>query len=71
MHEVDPTVVARARAGDADAFRSLVERHSRYLFGVAHRLTGSAADAEDVCRRRGCGLTGSDSKRGRPGSTAS
>ena len=48
MHEVDPTVVARARAGDADAFRLLVERHSRYLFGVAHRLTGSAADAEDV-----------------------
>ena len=48
MHEVDLTVVARARAGDADAFRSLVERHSRYLFGVAHRLTGSAEDAEDV-----------------------
>lgn len=48
MHEGDRTAVSRARAGDGEAFRALVERHSRYLFGVAHRLTGSAADAEDV-----------------------
>jgi RNA polymerase sigma-70 factor (ECF subfamily) len=40
--------VARARDGDADAFRSLVDRHSRYVFSVAYRLTGSAQDAEDV-----------------------
>jgi RNA polymerase sigma-70 factor (ECF subfamily) len=46
--EGDETAVARARDGDADAFQALVERHSRYLFSVAHRLTGSAADAEDV-----------------------
>jgi RNA polymerase sigma-70 factor (ECF subfamily) len=48
MREGDPEAVTRARNGDGEAFRSLVERHSRYLFGVAHRLTGSAADAEDV-----------------------
>lgn len=48
MHEADRTAVARACAGDADAFRSLVESHSRYLFSVAQRLTGSAADAEDA-----------------------
>ncbi len=48
MHESDATVVARARDGDTDAFRTLVERHSRYLFGVAHRLTGNADDAQDV-----------------------
>jgi RNA polymerase sigma-70 factor (ECF subfamily) len=48
MHEGDRTAVAHALNGDSDAFRALVERHSRYLFGVAHRLTGSAADAEDV-----------------------
>ena len=76
MHEVDPTVVARARAGDADAFRSLVERHSRYLFGVAHRLTGSAADAEDVVQEAWLRAHrhSRDSKRGPtcgPGSTAS
>jgi RNA polymerase sigma-70 factor (ECF subfamily) len=48
MLEGDQTAVARARDGDSDAFRALVERHSRYLFSVAQRLTGSAADAEDV-----------------------
>jgi RNA polymerase sigma-70 factor, ECF subfamily len=48
MHEGDRTAVIRAREGDGEAFRALVERHSRYLFGVAHRMTGNAADAEDV-----------------------
>jgi RNA polymerase sigma-70 factor, ECF subfamily len=48
MHESDRTSVAKACDGDRDAFRSLVERHSRYLFNVAYRLTGSAQDAEDV-----------------------
>jgi RNA polymerase sigma-70 factor, ECF subfamily len=48
MHESDRLAVARACDGDSDAFRSLVERHSRYVFNVAYRLTGSAADAEDV-----------------------
>ena len=44
----DPTAVALARDGDGEAFRSLVERHSRYVFSVAYRLTGSVEDAEDV-----------------------
>jgi RNA polymerase sigma-70 factor, ECF subfamily len=44
----DPTAVALARDGDTDAFRSLVERYSRYVFSVAYRLTGSVGDAEDV-----------------------
>ncbi|MEO8677962.1 MAG: sigma-70 family RNA polymerase sigma factor [Vicinamibacterales bacterium] len=48
MQESDPQVVARARDGDREAFRALVERHSRYLFGLAQRMTGSAQDAEDV-----------------------
>lgn len=48
MHGSDPDVVARARAGDTEAFRALVERHSRYLFGVAYRLVGNAEDAQDV-----------------------
>ena len=48
MHESDRTSVAQARDGDTEAFRSLVERHSRYVFNVAYRLTGSAQDAEDV-----------------------
>jgi RNA polymerase sigma-70 factor (ECF subfamily) len=48
MHESDRAAVALASGGDHDAFRSLVERHSRYVFNVAYRLTGSASDAEDV-----------------------
>lgn len=34
--------------GDAAAQRELVDRHARYLFGVAHALAGNAADAEDL-----------------------
>ena len=48
MHESDWPVVAAARDGDRDAFRVLVERHSRYVFVLAHRMTGSVQDAEDV-----------------------
>jgi RNA polymerase sigma-70 factor (ECF subfamily) len=40
--------LARARTGDAEAFRSLVECHGRTLYRAAFRLTGSEADAEDV-----------------------
>ena len=48
MHESDPAIVARARDGDIDAFRVLVEQHSRYLFGVVFRLTRNAEDTQDV-----------------------
>ncbi|MGH9219475.1 MAG: RNA polymerase sigma factor [Vicinamibacterales bacterium] len=48
MDERDPSIVARARDGDRDAFRALVEGHSRYIFSLAHRMTGNAQDAEDV-----------------------
>jgi RNA polymerase sigma-70 factor (ECF subfamily) len=48
MDLTDAEALARARAGDTDAFRVLVERHSRSLFRLAFRLTGSEADAEDV-----------------------
>ena len=48
MQESDAAIVARARGGDIDAFRSLVERHSRYLYGVVFRLTRNAEDTQDV-----------------------
>src|SRR5262245_30116839 len=44
----DETAVARAKAGDANGFRLLVERHSRALFRLAFRMTGNEQDAEDV-----------------------
>src|SRR6267154_3306136 len=41
-------VLARARLGDSEAFRTLVERHSRRAFQLAYRMTGNEQDAEDV-----------------------
>ena len=48
MELTDAAFVAKARSGDADAFRVLVERHSRALFRLAFRMTGNEQDAEDV-----------------------
>ena len=48
MEASDLAVVARVKAGDHDAFRDLVERHSRSVFRLAYRLTGQEQDAEDV-----------------------
>ena len=41
-------VLARARQGDEDAFRVLVEQHSRSVFRLAYRMTGNEQDAEDI-----------------------
>src|SRR5215468_349763 len=40
--------LTRARRGDSEAFRELVERHSRSVFRLAFRMTGNEQDAEDV-----------------------
>jgi len=48
MEMTDVTAVGRARGGDADAFRMLVERHSRAIFRVAYRMTANEHDADDV-----------------------
>jgi RNA polymerase sigma-70 factor (ECF subfamily) len=48
MEESDLATVGRARNGDADAFRALVERHSRSVFRLVYRMTGNEQDAEDL-----------------------
>src|SRR5439155_10135255 len=48
MPHTDAAAVAMARDGDSEAFRALVERHSRAVYRLAHRMTGSPQDAEDV-----------------------
>jgi RNA polymerase sigma-70 factor (ECF subfamily) len=48
MEGDDLDFVERARAGDTDAFRELVDRHSQIMFKTAFRLTGNEADADDL-----------------------
>src|SRR6267154_5743670 len=52
MGQMDATeaaaVLDRARQGDSEAFRALVEQHSRSAFRLAFRMTGNEQDAEDV-----------------------
>src|SRR6266480_3822385 len=48
MEESDAALVTRAREGDQDAFRLLVERHSLRLFQLTFRMTGNEQDAEDL-----------------------
>ena len=48
MPQTDAATVALARDGDSEAFRALVDRHSRAIYRLAYRMTGSAQDAEDV-----------------------
>ncbi len=48
MPQTDVATVALARSGDSEAFRALVERHSRAVYRLAHKMTGSPSDAEDV-----------------------
>lgn len=46
--DVDEALLDRLAANDEAAFRLLVERHIDRAFGIALRLLGSRADAEDV-----------------------
>jgi RNA polymerase sigma-70 factor (ECF subfamily) len=44
----DAILVERARTGDAEAFRELVERYSARIFRLAWRILGDEASAEDA-----------------------
>ena len=44
----DALAVERTLAGERDAFRVLVERHSQNVFRLAYRMTGNQHDAEEV-----------------------
>lgn len=46
----DAELVERAQGGDLAAFARLVERHKRLVYGLAYRLLGDAADAEDAAQ---------------------
>ena len=44
----DEADIGRSRHGDRDAFRVLLERHSRSVFRLAYRMTENTNDAEDI-----------------------
>jgi RNA polymerase sigma-70 factor (ECF subfamily) len=44
----DEIAIDKARRGDRDAFRLLVDRHARPVFRLAFRMTGNETDAEDM-----------------------
>jgi RNA polymerase sigma-70 factor, ECF subfamily len=48
MEVTDAAVVAQVLAGDRDAFRVLVDRHSRSIFRVVYRMTGNQQDTEEI-----------------------
>lgn len=48
FYDEDEPLLNRLAANDEAAFRTLVERHIDRAFGVALRIVGSRADAEDV-----------------------
>lgn len=48
MEPSDADLWARSRAGDADAFGLLFERHARVIYNYCFRRTGDRATAEDL-----------------------
>jgi RNA polymerase sigma-70 factor (ECF subfamily) len=44
----DADLLPRCRAGDEVAWRELVTRHTRRVFGLAYRFTGRVDEAEDL-----------------------
>jgi RNA polymerase sigma-70 factor, ECF subfamily len=48
MEVTDAAVVAQVLAGDRDAFRVLVDRHSRSIFRVVYRMTVNQQDTEEL-----------------------
>jgi len=52
----DAQLLRQVGRGDETAFRELVDRHARYLYGIAYSLTQNAADAEDVVQETFVGV---------------
>ncbi len=48
--EDEDALVARARTGDVEAFRTLVDAHRDRVFGLAMRVVRSAHDAEEIAQ---------------------
>ncbi|MEI7436688.1 MAG: sigma-70 family RNA polymerase sigma factor [bacterium] len=47
----DRELIRAAKTGNLAAFEALVSRHERRIYSLAHRLTGSEHDAQDVTQQ--------------------
>ncbi len=56
VHDPDTALAAAAAGGDRDAFAALLERHYARIHGLAWRLIGSRADADDIAQDVCCAL---------------
>jgi len=48
MQVTEVAAIAEVRAGRTDAFRTLVDRHTRTIYRLAYRMTRNESDADDV-----------------------
>ena len=46
----DRALVAKAQAGDCDAFELLIQRHQQRIYGLCYHLTGNHEDANDLAQ---------------------
>src|SRR5258708_625487 len=46
----DQEAIRAVLSGDEGAFRRLVDRYASSIFNLAYRMTGNAADAEDLAQ---------------------
>jgi RNA polymerase sigma-70 factor (ECF subfamily) len=46
----DLAIMRAVLAGDSEAFRTLIDKHGDSIFNLAYRMTGNAADAEDLAQ---------------------
>ena len=58
METPDEALADAAATGDREAFGALLSRHYDRVFGLAFRLTGSRAEAEDLTQDICCALPG-------------
>lgn len=50
LPDPSPADLARAAAGDREAFRTIVERYQTMVYSVAYNVLGNHADAEDAAQ---------------------
>ncbi len=50
MIKDEAALIARAQAGNTDAFEELVHQHQRYVYNLALRVVGNPQEAEDLAQ---------------------